>query len=178
MPQKKKVKELVVPPANMSTARRIQFEQSFEKEYVNDTFTKQNAVRVIQAEKLKFEDVNIDSTLKACLNDHYLQVMEIAPHSNTVQAALGSLWRFHDNISFEGFAQQFRMNSDNAKLYPILSAVLENEAMLPKIKHIVDILAWQAVVFKVYKSGSISRDEASNLTNRSIIERLPPVRIE
>jgi hypothetical protein len=72
---KKRITDLIVPPANMSTSRRLQFEQSFEKDYVNDTFTKQGAVRRIQNEKLKFEDVNIDSTLKSCLKDHYLQVL-------------------------------------------------------------------------------------------------------
>jgi hypothetical protein len=101
--------------------------------------------------------------------------MEVAPSADPVQAALGSLWRFHDSVSFEGFTQNFHMNSDNAKSFPVLAAVLQNEFMLPKIKHIVDMLAWQAVVFKVYKSGSITREEASNITNRNIVEKLPVV---
>jgi hypothetical protein len=71
---KKKVLSLKCPPSNMTTAIRIQFEQSFEKEYVNDTFTKEGSLRQIQTEKVKFEDVNVDSTLKTCLREHYLQV--------------------------------------------------------------------------------------------------------
>jgi hypothetical protein len=78
-----------------------------------------------------------------------IQVMAGANSPSAVEAAANTLWRYHDNISFDGFLQQFKMNSDNTKNYPILSAVLENESILPKIKYIVDVLAWQAIVFKV-----------------------------
>jgi hypothetical protein len=121
--------------------------------------------------------------------------MEIVPHQDPVQAAIGNIWRYHDNINFDGFCQQFRVNPDNAQAYPILAAVIENEVMLPKIKYITDILAWQAIVFKVSfgcstrsfscgnnlgvyttqvcKVGSLTRDEASNISNMDIVNRLP-----
>jgi hypothetical protein len=101
--------------------------------------------------------------------------MEIAPHDDSLQAAMGDIWRFHDCVSFDGFCQLFRMNPENGESFPILAAVIENEFILPKIKFIVDILAWQAVVFKVCKSGSLTRDEANCLTNMDIVQRLPEV---
>jgi hypothetical protein len=76
----KKASTLKCPPSNMTTAARVNFEQSFEKDYVTETFVKQGHLRRIQTEKLKFEDVNVDSTLKACLEEHYLQVQSNSCH--------------------------------------------------------------------------------------------------
>ena len=81
--------------------------------------------------------------------------MEIAPPVEPVPRTLATIWRHHEAVSFDGFQQQFLMNVAHEKKFPIIAAVLKNESSLPKIKYIVDILAWQAVAFKVSYSTII-----------------------
>jgi hypothetical protein len=45
---------------------------------------------------------------------------------------------------------------------------------LAQVKHILDLLAWQRVVYSVFPSGgSLSRDRARDITNAQLVAMLP-----
>jgi hypothetical protein len=76
-------------------------------------------------------------------------------------------------ITFGEFCRSFRIRNQNETEYPVIAAVLKYEVSLPLIKYASDILAWHAIIFKVFKPGSISRNEAGELTNQDVIDKLP-----
>ena len=83
------------------------------------------------------------------------------------------LWRYRDKATYTEFVRSFYLQSQNEKKYPIISCVLKNEQKLSYIKYAADILAWHAILFKVYKPGSITRQDAAVITNIQVIELLP-----
>ena len=75
--------------------------------------------------------------------------MGVIKPADLVEASICSLWRYHDIVDFEGFKKIFCMNDENSQNFPITAAIIREDVILPKIKYIVDILAWQAIVYKV-----------------------------
>ncbi len=101
------------------------------------------------------------------------QVLELGPPVAPLQLTMQSL--FHERVTFEDFRRLFVWTRNGVK-YPVIDAVLKNEESLPLIKYAVDILAWQAVVFKVIKSGSITREEAGLITNADVVLRIESIK--
>jgi len=79
------------------------------------------------------------------------------------------LFRPRDAISYQHFKQYFIMHSREVAKLPVLRSVLKHEQTLPLIKYVADILAWQVIVFKVIKPGSVSREVAGRMINKDII---------
>eukprot|EP00602_Paraphysomonas_sp_CaronLab_P009208 CAMPEP_0185034388 /NCGR_PEP_ID=MMETSP1103-20130426/24249_1 /TAXON_ID=36769 /ORGANISM="Paraphysomonas bandaiensis, Strain Caron Lab Isolate" /LENGTH=1107 /DNA_ID=CAMNT_0027571029 /DNA_START=1161 /DNA_END=4484 /DNA_ORIENTATION=+ len=94
-------------------------------------------------------------------------------HLPTVQSYRELMWRVREPVSFESFTRWFRLRSRNAVDFPVIEAVLSNEATLPLVEHIADILAWQSFLFSVLPS-TITRDQASMWSNSYVIDTLAP----
>lgn len=97
--------------------------------------------------------------------------MELGPPLDPVRLQMGTLWRFHERVTFEEFSRLFLINKANSLEFPIIDVVLKNESQLPLIKFATDILAWHAVIFKVLKPGSVTREQAGSITNEELISR-------
>ena len=114
-------------------------------------------------------DVQLTRNLGALSMDVLETSIPETPHVYT----RSSLWRVRQVVTFNEFSRCFRLVSSNVKEYPILAAVLQYEKSLPLVKLASHILAWHALLFRVFQPGSLTRAEASNLTNRDAIARLP-----
>lgn len=103
------------------------------------------------------------------------KVMELVLPCDPAAAARTKLWRFRKRVTFERFKACFELiNSRADSHYPVISAVLKYESRLSLVKYAADIIVWQAVLFKYLKSGSITREEASLITNKQFIEQYVP----
>lgn len=127
---------------------------------------------MILREKSKFEDTNLDHQLQGSFGELYYQVMELGPPLDPVKLQMGTLWRFHERVTFDEFSRLFLINKANSVEFPIIDVVLKQEGQLPLIKYATDILAWHGVIFKVLKPGSISREDAATITNEELLSRL------
>lgn len=99
--------------------------------------------------------------------------MEMGPPEGALKHAVASLWRVREVVTFPEFVRSFRLLASNEKEYPVLAAVLQYENSLPLVKLATHILAWHAILFRVFQPGSLSRAEASALTNKDAIALLP-----
>jgi hypothetical protein len=102
------------------------------------------------------------------------QVMEIGAHADEAIAAKLLLWRSREIVTLTNFFRTFKIKKSNESKYPVIAAVVKHEESLPLIKYAKDILAWHAVLFKVVKPGTITREDAGIIRNRDVIARLPP----
>eukprot|EP00997_Jenningsia_sp_PLL12_P000656 NODE_10_length_4763_cov_24.408782_g9_i0.p1 GENE.NODE_10_length_4763_cov_24.408782_g9_i0~~NODE_10_length_4763_cov_24.408782_g9_i0.p1 ORF type:complete len:510 (+),score=139.43 NODE_10_length_4763_cov_24.408782_g9_i0:3189-4718(+) len=66
-----------------------------------------------------------------------------------------------------------RMEAELAKTYPLLAQVLKESGLLPLIKDLSAVLAWHAVLFEALPPNTLTRDEASALSNEDVVDRLP-----
>jgi hypothetical protein len=57
--------------------------------------------------------------------------------------------------------------------FPVLAEFLQIEEDLSLVRCIGDILAWHRVLFRVFAPHELSREDASALTNKDAIQRLP-----
>ena len=158
---------LKLPPANMTPRLRHEFEMHFEKHYVEATFSKPGSLRHIQQEKRAFEDTNMDAVLRQCLGSQYATVLQFAAPVEL------QTWRYHNVVSYSDACTRFHQVTSLATDFPVLAAVFAHDAILPKIKYLADILAWQAIVFRVAPSGSLTREQSLQLTQQDIVDRLP-----
>ena len=77
------------------------------------------------------------------------QIIECHQFDNSLSMALALAWRHLESVSFDTFKRTFHLQPKSTLKYPIISAILQNESVLHKIRFIVDIFAWQAIAFKV-----------------------------
>ncbi len=106
-----------------------------------------------------------------------------------------SLWRFRLPATRASFITYFTSQSSREAQFPLINALLRRENRfffkgfkfgrfffvtnlkihrLVQVKHIVDLLAWQRVVYSVFPSGgSLSRDRARDITNAQLVEMMP-----
>ena len=131
----------------------------------------------IKTEKKKYENDNLDVQLQKHLGSKYSLILEVNRPSTFTLAHTSAwymqLWRYRDKATYTEFVRSFYLQSQNEKKYPIISCVLKNEQKLSYIKYAADVLAWHAILFKVYKPGSITRQDAAVITNTQAIELLP-----
>jgi hypothetical protein len=169
----KRSEVLKLPPGNMAPLMRAKFEQDLENDVTNPIFTKEKSRANIQREKKQFENDNIDKQLQDSFGPLYYQIMEIGLPQEPGTAARMNLWRSRESISFTSFERAFNLRASNRTSYPVIATVLKYVDSLPLIRYGADILAWQAIVFRVMKADSITRDEASKISNGDIIAKLP-----
>ena len=104
-----------------------------------------------------------------------MELTDLEQLSDRAAAARLQLWRFRESVTFQRFKTSFELINKRAESqFPVIAAVLKYEHRLSLVKYTADILAWQALLFKYLKSGSISRDEAAKITNSDFIENLIP----
>lgn len=81
-----------------------------------------------------------------------------------------TLLRPREVITLHRFQIYFGLRSSDHARFPILSSVLKHVKGLALIAYIADILAWQRIVFKALRPGSVSRDGAREIRNIDVIE--------
>ena len=59
--------------------------------------------------------------------------------------------------------------------YPLLSAFLEEEKRLQYVRYIIPVLEWHKLLFSIFQSGEINREEALKISNAQAVARLPEV---
>ena len=84
------------------------------------------------------------------------------------------MWRIRTFASFSQFEHQFLINTANQIKFPLLAQFLKEEERLPHVKFIIDILQWQSMLFTIFPSNTITRQEAAEITNEDAIKRLSP----
>ena len=82
------------------------------------------------------------------------------------------IWRLRTTSSFAQFEHQFQINSNNRSRYQILDQFLREESKLHCVKYIIDILQWQSLLFSIFPANSITRQQASDITNEEAILKL------
>jgi hypothetical protein len=118
----------------------------------------------------KFEDSNVSHTISECLQARRALVFEtVLPDRDTPYTAAGreepdatrsllrdtaapqraQLWRYREVATFERFERMFNNQSENAKSYPVLAAILKHERNLHLIKFAADVLEWQVCTLSV-----------------------------
>ena len=86
------------------------------------------------------------------------------------------MWRYADFIKISDFLSiANRMNSATRERYPLLYTFIQHEERLSMIQHLVSILEWHRILFYVFQNNEITRDEARQLTNRDVLERIQDV---
>ena len=101
--------------------------------------------------------------------------MELVVPDDPTAAARLRLWRFRERVTFDRFKLSFELiNKRDGAHFPVISAILGHEPKLSLAKYAADILAWQAVLFKHLKSGSVAREDANLITNQQFIEQFVP----
>jgi hypothetical protein len=97
------------------------------------------------------------------------QLMELSKPTDEQQ-----LWGYAACPSMEHFMASMSgraaLHRDN---YPILPDFVEQEENLQLVQHIVPILEWHKVLFSVYQNNDITREQAREITNRDVVDRLP-----
>lgn len=162
-----------MPPENMSPQLRAVFEQKLEIDIVNKIFASPTSKRQIRDEKARFQSDNVDVQLTRNLNEWSVQVLESDIPEDPLQYTTASLWRVRQVVTFNEFCRCFRLVSANEKSFPVLAAILQYEKSLSLVKLATHILAWHALLFKVFQPGSLTRSDASALTNKDVIALLP-----
>ena len=109
---------------------------------------------------------------------HAIQVMELLNLDqlpDRAAAARLQLWRFRESVTFQRFKTSFELiNKRTESQFPVIAAVLKYEHRLSLVKYTADIFAWQALLFKYLKSGSVNRQEAAETTNAYFIDNMVP----
>lgn len=128
---------------------------------------------LVQQERAKYSNSSRTLLLRDCLGVHSHTIFETGlpagldvnnpePMEPLFSALRARLWRTRELVSLQSFRRWFDLLPLNATTFPLLSAVMAQEQDLPVIQHIGDILAWHAVLFSVFKPGSITREEVRN----------------
>ena len=85
---------------------------------------------------------------------------------------LSWLWKPPVDASLRLFKIDFGSSAGAAKRYPLIGALLKHEGRLPLIGCVADVLRWHGVLFRALRNG-IRREEAAELSNAQVVERLP-----
>eukprot|EP01012_Entosiphon_sulcatum_P048333 TRINITY_DN6681_c0_g4_i1.p1 TRINITY_DN6681_c0_g4~~TRINITY_DN6681_c0_g4_i1.p1 ORF type:complete len:5149 (+),score=717.09 TRINITY_DN6681_c0_g4_i1:781-15447(+) len=85
-----------------------------------------------------------------------------------------TLWRTRQPITIPYLRRCLDRSPDAKSNLPALSALLqESTAPTSLFRYIPDVLAWHAYLFEAFPPNTISREQASHITNAQAVERLP-----
>ncbi|EGD81489.1 hypothetical protein PTSG_02206 [Salpingoeca rosetta] len=81
-------------------------------------------------------------------------------------------------VTLDRFFEDFQSSSEYKTRHRLLDAVQRMEERLVHVHVLVDILAWHAVLFDVFPDGSLTREQAAEITNADVVAMLPVGRRE
>ena len=84
-----------------------------------------------------------------------------------------SLWYYYPPVNIEHFKMEIASTPSFEDQYPLLSKFMEIEKRLELVGGIVAIFEWHRLLFSVLQNNEISREQAQDITNKDIIQRLP-----
>ena len=128
-------------------------------------FASKKSLELIQAAREENCGTTSSLLLMDCFQGQWARFTETFPSYKketelSCEEIRNTLWKLREPLSFESFTRKFTLNSTNHRRYPVINALLENEAILPFVKYIADILAWHSYLFSVLPSTT-SRDQVS-----------------
>ncbi len=168
---------LSMPPFNMNSSLRTSFEHELERCMLDPVFNGRlpgGGKLRMDSFKSAYEMNNANLQLAKCCGELYDIIAEKEISQDTQSRTLLGIWRYREPVTFDQFFRHFQLHlRENEEQFPVTAAVLKYERDLHLIKYAADILAWEHVLFSVFKPGSITREEAGSITNEDVIEMLP-----
>jgi hypothetical protein len=97
---------------------------------------------------------------------------EIVQQQSEVENAYSMLWFPFEAVSLNKLRQQFSLDEQNEREFPVLFCFLDQSAAshLSAVSHLPAILEWHKLLRETYPDGTLSLEEAKKKMNKDVIE--------